>query len=371
MRVLLVEDDDVSLKMARAALTATGHQVLAARDGAAAVEILRDDPCPIVVSDWDMPGMDGLELTRAIRSGVTAGYTYVILLTGYNSIRHKIAGFSAGADDFIPKPVEPAELAARVEVGCRVLSLETRDLTIFAMAKLAESRHMETGRHLERVQNYSGVLAERLARTPKFRGRLPADYARLIRQTSPLHDIGKVAIPDAILLKPGPLTPREFNVMMTHTTLGARILDATMQRFANAPFLRMAKEIVLSHHEKFDGTGYPEFVAGDNIPLAARIVGLADAYDAITSRRVYKDAACHQVARVRIAQAAGTHFDPDVVAAFNDVESEFESILYRLNDGPVDAGGGGGPRPHPAGHPLAPGSRLAPPDSASPAPAQL
>ena len=208
------------------------------------------------------------------------------------------------------------ELVARIGTAERVLSLETRDIAIFAMAKLAESRDPETGAHLERVRSYSRVIAQHLGGLDKFSKIITPEYARLIYLTSPLHDIGKVGIPDMVLLKPGRLSDREFEIMKTHTAIGAQTLDAALREFPNVDFLKMGRDIAASHHERVDGAGYPNKLAGEAIPLCGRIVALADVYDALTSRRVYKSAFSQDVARQMIISESGSHFDSDVVDVF-------------------------------------------------------
>ena len=239
---------------------------------------------------------------------------------------------SAGADDFVSKPFHPQELLVRLRAGERVLALETREMLIFSLARLAESRDPETGQHLERVQRYSRVLAQRMSRNSKFQGQIDAEFIRLVYQTSPLHDIGKVGIPDSVLLKPGKLTRAEFEVMKKHTLFGAQTLDAALDRFPEARFLRMARNIAAHHHERWDGSGYPEGLSGEDIPLSARIVALADVYDALTTRRVYKDAFPHDEAKELIERDSGTHFDPDVVQAFLEAEEEFIRIQREFSN---------------------------------------
>ncbi len=216
MQILIAEDDPVALEVLSGALSEGGHDVLQAENGRAAFDILKENNCRVVISDWEMPDMDGIDLCRAIRSGELGRYVYVILLTSREGTSHLVAGLSAGADEFMSKPFEPEELAVRLATAERILSLETRDLTIFALAKLAESRDPETGTHLERVRTYSRELARQMATTPKFAKQIDAEFVRLIYSTSPLHDIGKVAIPDHVLLKPGRLDDREFEIMKTH-----------------------------------------------------------------------------------------------------------------------------------------------------------
>ena len=332
MKVLIADDDPIALEMLRHALTSAGYEVETAEDGAQAMEIISRGACRLVISDWTMPRMDGLELCRRIRTTDSGGYVYLILLTARSGADETVQGLSAGADDLIPKPFNPPELLLRVQIGERILSLETRDLTIFALAKLAESRDPETGAHLERVCNYSRVLAQQLELAGKHAGEITTGYARLIYQTSPLHDIGKVAIPDCVLLKPGRLSDREFEIMKSHTTLGAQTLDAALREHPEAKFLRMARNIAATHHERFDGTGYPAGLKGTDIPLCGRIVAVADVYDALTTKRVYKNAFAHDVARAIILDESGTHFDPAVVDAFVTAESQFLDIRDRFAD---------------------------------------
>jgi len=245
------------------------------------------------------------------------------MLTSHSQLQDTLDGLAAGADDYVTKPFNPAELTLRINTGRRIIHSESRDITILALAKLAESRDRETGNHLERVRSYCRILARQLQSQPQFRDTIDDEYIRLIYDTSPLHDIGKVAIPDAILLKPGQLTKAEFEIMKTHTTHGARTLSAAMAEFPNARFLQMAHDIALSHHERYDGRGYPQGIAGQDIPLCARIVTLADVYDALTSKRVYKPDMSHAEASSIIVAQRGAQFDPTIVDAFLTQESLF------------------------------------------------
>ncbi len=207
---------------------------------------------------------------------------------------------------------------------------ETRDVVIFAMARLADSRDPETGAHIERVQTYCRALAEQLASCGPYQKQCDPEFVRLMYSTSPLHDIGKVGIPDDILLKPGRLSDREFEIMKSHTTIGAETLEAAIEKFPNTRFLRMARNIAASHHERFDGSGYPAGLIGQDIPLCGRIVALADVYDALTSRRVYKAAFTHDVAKGIIVKESGKHFDPVIVDAFLAIEQQFASISRKF-----------------------------------------
>jgi putative two-component system response regulator len=335
LNILIVDDNAIALELLRNALQQAGHTVTATRGGREAIDLIRGGEFALVISDWEMPGMNGVELCRAVRQENLSAYVYFILLTGHDTRQNKIEGLDAGADDFMTKPFDAAELCARVRSAERMLSLETRDVAIFAMAKLAESRDPETGAHLERVQRYSKILTQHLRRSSRVGEQINDDFVRLIYLTSPLHDIGKVGIPDCVLLKPGRLSDQEFEVMKTHTTLGGQTLEAALRKFPNVKFLQMARDIAMSHHERYDGKGYPAGIRGEAIPMCGRIVALADVYDALTSKRVYKDAFCHEVAKSIIVGDSGAHFDPEVVGAFLSAEAEFTRIRDQFSEAPV------------------------------------
>jgi putative two-component system response regulator len=332
MRALMVDDDELSLELLEGVLRDLGYDVERATNGKEAIERLRKEPIHLVITDWDMPEMNGLELCRAIRSEDFDGYVFIIMLTGRDSGKQRIEGLHCGADAFLTKPLNPDELLVSLKTAERILALETRDLAMFALAKLSESRDPETGAHIERVQSYARLLAQYLSTTERHSGQIDTEFVRLIYQTSPLHDIGKVGIPDAVLLKPGKLDEQELTIMRTHASLGAQTLEASLQRFPNVQFLQMARDIAMHHHEKWNGSGYPRGLVGEKIPLAARIVALADVYDALTSRRVYRDAMTHMQAKTLILQERNAHFDPDVVDAFLAVEKQFISIHERFRD---------------------------------------
>jgi putative two-component system response regulator len=300
--------------------------VAVARNGCEALELIRTGRYQLLVSDWEMPEMTGIELCRNIRQRYAASYVYIILLTAHRKTENVLEGLRAGADDFVTKPFHPQELCLRVRTGERILGVETRELTIFSLAKLAESRDNETGAHLERIREYCQVIANHLAEQGKFAAEVDGSFIHLIYLTSPLHDIGKVGIPDHVLLKPGPLTPEEFEIMKQHTIIGSETLDAAARAHPEAKFLHLARDIARSHHEKYDGSGYPDGLSGDCIPLCGRIVALADVYDALTTKRVYKPAFSHVLAREIILEDSGKHFDPDVVLAFVENEDRFLAI---------------------------------------------
>jgi putative two-component system response regulator len=304
-------------------LTRAGYDVETARNGREALNLLRRGEIRLVITDWNMPDVNGISLCQAIRAESANRYVYCILLTSNDSAEHAVMGLSAGADDFMSKPFNPAELIFRVRAGERMLALETHNATLFELAKLIESRDPNAGAHLERIQNFSRALAKRLGERPKYRPVIDAAYVRQIALASALHDIGNVTIPDAVLLKPGRLDEREFSIVKTHASAGARTLQAALDQYPDARFLQMARDIAASHHERWDGAGYPEGLAGDRIPLCARIVALADAYDVMTTKRVYKEGRDHESAKAEILIESGRQFDPDVVDAFLQAEDEF------------------------------------------------
>lgn len=336
MQVLIVDDDEIARELLRHTLEQAGYEVSSASDGREALDLIRSGLYRLVVSDWEMPGMSGIELCRRIRERHLSSYVYIILVTARHDPDDVVSGLDAGADDFVSKPFNPAELCVRLRAGERLLALETRDLTIFALARLAESRDPETGAHLERIRCYSRILAEHLAGTERYRCVIDADYVQMIYRTSPLHDIGKVGIPDCVLLKPGRLTDREFAIMKEHARIGAETLDAAARECPEAEFLIMARDIALTHHEQYDGGGYPAGLVGDQIPLCGRIVALADVYDALTVKRVYKAAFTHEVARSIILEGRGSHFDPHIVEAFLACENEFIRVREQFTEGELN-----------------------------------
>jgi putative two-component system response regulator len=330
MRILVVDDDEIAIDMVTHALTQFGFEVAAARSGPEALELMRSALYHLVILDWEMAGMTGIDVCRHIRRRYSSSYVYIILLTIRRGTQNVVEGLDAGADDFITKPFEPEELRVRIRTGQRILSLVSHEVTIFSLAKLTESRNPETGTHVERIREYCRVMASHLSQQEKFRDVVDGEYVQLIYMTSPLHDIGKVGIPDAILLKPGRLTQDEFEVMKQHTLIGSRTLDAALRAYPEAKFLCMARDIARSHHEWYDGSGYPDGLAGADIPLCSQIVGLVDVYDALTTKRVYKPAYSHERARAMILDEAGSHFNPDIVEAFLENEDLFIEIRERF-----------------------------------------
>lgn len=337
MRVLVADDDWIAAQMLASAVEAFGYDVTVAENGDEAYEQIRTGEFRLVVTDWEMPGMSGIDLCRKIRSRTSGGYVYIIVLTSLAGVENVVRGLEAGADDYLTKPFQPEELCVRLKVGERILSLESRDMTIFALAKLAESRDAETGAHLERMREYCRIVGEELSTRPKFRDIVDGEYVAQLYLTSPLHDIGKVGIPDRILLKPGKLTKEEFDVMKQHTLLGGQTLDAVAANHPEATFLQMARDIALTHHERMDGTGYPYGLRGEEIPLCGRIAALADVYDALTSKRVYKDEFEHSTARKILIEDSGTHFDPEIVDAFLCREQNFLQVRRQYENVETDS----------------------------------
>lgn len=329
MQILIVDDDAQALELLAFILEQEGYQVTAAKNGDDALQLMRSGRFRLVVSDWEMPGMNGVELCRNIRQRGFSSYVYIILLTSRDAKRDIVEGLDAGADDFLVKPVEPSELCVRLRAARRLLSIESRDFTIFTLAKLADSRDQDTGEHLQRMREYARLLAAQMAKSPKYQEIIDGDYVEMLYLTSPLHDIGKVAIPDRVLLKPGALTDAEYEIMKTHAVIGADTLGAAAAEFPDAKYLQMACDLTRSHHERYDGGGYPSGLAGTDIPLCGRIVALADVYDALTSDRVYRPAFSHEETRAMIIRDSGSHFDPDVVKAFLELEDEFLTVRER------------------------------------------
>jgi putative two-component system response regulator len=326
MQILVVDDDPMMVHLLQKVITGFGHQVTTARNGREALQRMRSGSFQMVVSDWEMMEMDGLELCRQIRERYNSSYIYIILVTVRSGAQNIIDGLNAGADEFITKPFDAEELRVRIRTGERILSLESREVTIFSLARLADSHDPETGAHIERLREYCQVIAEHLSRQEKFSDVVDGEFIRLIYLTSPLHDIGKIGIPDAILLKPGPLSEDEFDIMKQHALAGGMTLNSAIYAYPEAKYLCMARDIARSHHEWYNGNGYPDNLAGQAIPLCARIVALADVYDALTTAHVYKPAHTYEESCRIIIDGSGTQFDPDVVEAFLANKDKFLAI---------------------------------------------
>ncbi|QDQ25149.1 two-component system response regulator [Chitinimonas arctica] len=354
--VLVVDDTPENLTLLHGLLQGS-YRTLIANSGERALQLLDGDILPdLVLLDIMMPGMGGYEMCRRLKSDPRTADIPVIFLTAKSEVEDEQAGFAAGAVDYITKPISPPIVLARVRTQLKLkaaadfledkadyLQAEVKrrthevqviqDVTIMALASLAETRDNETGNHIRRTQRYVRLLANRLKAHPKFQALLDDETIQLLFKSAPLHDIGKVGIPDSILLKPGRLTPEEFEIMKTHTTLGQKTI-AVAEKLLDAPssFLRLAREIAYSHQEKWDGSGYPDGLAGNEIPVSARLMAVADVYDALISRRVYKPALSHAEAVDLIREGRGHHFDPDVVDAFMQISEEFRIVAEQFSD---------------------------------------
>jgi len=335
----VVEDDKVTRHLLKSHLQTWGWRVTIAEHGAQALELLRSRTFRVILADLEMPGVDGIELTKSVRARSAHSYTYIVLLTQHAEKEFIVAGLKAGADDYIVKPYDPTELRLRLQAGQRVVNAESWDAMVFALAKLAGSRDWPGSNHLERVRRYSMTLAEHLAEHPRYVNEVTAEYRHILLQVCPLYDIGKVTVPDRVLFKEDHLSDEEFQMMTRHTVRGARVIETTIKRFPSAAFLHMARDIILYHHERFDGQGYPEGLAGRSnkggIPLAARIVNLADTYDVLRSKRVYKEPYTHRQSHQIINDESGKQFDPDIVEAFNENDEIFDDVYNSLIDKPA------------------------------------
>jgi putative two-component system response regulator len=358
--ILVIDDSPDNLVLMQQLLSDL-YQVKGANQGERGLEIARTHPAPsLILLDIVMPGMDGYAVCERLKADPQTAAIPVIFLTSRSASEDEEKGFALGAADFITKPINPAVCLARLrthlalkatadflrdqnaflesEVAKRTREVSAiQDVTILAMASLAETRDADTRNHILRTQHYVRALAWKLSSHPRFRDYLTVARITMLFKSAPLHDIGKAGIPDRILLKRGRLTAEEFEIMKTHTTLGrdaiAHAEEALGQEVA---FLTMAKEIAYSHQEKWDGSGYPQGLAGDKIPVPARLMAVADVYDALISRRVYKEPMPHAEAVQVIEIASGQHFDPDVVAAFLQIHPQLYAIALTYADNDSD-----------------------------------
>jgi putative two-component system response regulator len=364
-KILIVDDDAEFRSLLRAVLRPL-FSVREAMNGEEALGVAVLWRPDLVLLDITMGGLDGYETCRRLKGAQGGAAPQVTIVSGKSNADELRIAFEAGADDYIIKPVNPFDLVARVRLHLRLKSalalagaesqpakspsvvlppesrggfmgldvsdeqqqvlLDTQNVAVFALSKLAETRDNETGAHLLRMREYSLFLARRLARDSAYAAEIDGQFLADLYRSAPLHDIGKVGIPDSILLKPGPLTPAEFETMKRHTTIGANILDQALTQTRAARFLTMAASIARFHHERWNGSGYPLKLAGKTIPLAARIVAVADVYDALTSERPYKRAWPRERAEQFILEQSGSHFDPVIVASFARCMEDFARI---------------------------------------------
>lgn len=360
--VLIVDDERVNIDL-MVGLLKPDYRTLVATNGEQALKRAAGDPRPdIILLDVMMPGMDGYEVCRRLKAAPATAAIPVIFVTAMTDVGNEMAGFALGAVDYITKPVSPPIVQARVKAHLenkhardfiedrnRVLQemvlartrelAATQDATILSMATLAETRDKETGNHIRRTQAYVRALAKRLQGHPDHGPHLDERAVELLFKSAPLHDIGKVGVPDAILKKPAKLTADEYDEMKRHTVYGHEAIVSTEKVLAAsgvsqdaASFLHFAREIALSHHEKWDGTGYPHGLKGEAIPLSARLMALADVYDALICKRCYKPPFTHEAAMAEILPGKGTQFDPAVVEAFVALEREFIEISKSFED---------------------------------------
>jgi len=356
--ILIVDDVPANLSVLGDLLHDAGYQVKAATSGRAALRYAVQDPQPaLVLLDVMMPEMDGYQVLASLRKDPSTKDIPVIFLTALDNARDEERGFQHGAADYIAKPIKPDVVLARVrnQLLARIASNWLRDqnaaleaevarrmeeneliqaASIRALAHLAETRDPETGNHILRTQGYVRLLATKLQQHPRFSETLNDAYIKMLADSAPLHDIGKVGIPDSILQKPGKLTPEEWEVMKTHSKLGSDAIEQAERDIARpVEFLALAKEVAHWHHERWDGRGYPDGLIAEAIPISARLMTIADVFDALISKRVYKDAMPIEKVREIIASERGKQFDPDATDSFLAGFSEFAAIAEQYSDG--------------------------------------
>jgi putative two-component system response regulator len=344
-RIAVIDDDLQILQLLKKMLANAGFIVSLYSNGTDAIELIQKDIPDLILLDITMSEMDGYQVCEQLKQIPNVSDIPVLFMSGMCSIEDKIRGFKVGGVDYITKPYHPEEVYARIKTHLSLSSLrnkleyqklvemkvrevsDAQQATIFALAKLAEQRDDDTGAHLERVREYCNILAKQLAQGSPFADQISDVFIDCIQHSSPLHDIGKVAIPDSILLKPGKLTAEEFEIMKSHTVIGAENMQTVYNKYADNPFIGMGIEIALYHHERWDGRGYPDGLIGKNIPLSARIMAVADCYDALRSDRCYRKGFEHDKVKEMLLEENGTHFDPEVIKAFLATEERFCHIM--------------------------------------------
>jgi putative two-component system response regulator len=365
--ILIIDDEPLNLAVLSQLLNPT-YRVLGTRSGASALSVLQKELPDLILLDVMMPAMDGYTLMATLKKQARTAEIPVIFVTALGADVDEEHGLSLGAVDYIVKPIKPAIVLARIRtqlelkaardrlsdqnewLECELLrrmrdSLLAQDLTLCAMAELAETRDNETGNHILRTQSYIEVLARKLQNDPAYAPMLKEAALSRIVKAAPMHDIGKIGIRDNILLKPGKLTHLEFEVMKTHARLGGDAIEHAINKALamheaqatdvlpeSVRFLEVARVIAIHHHERWDGSGYPDGLKGENIPLPARLMALADVFDALTTQRVYKRPWSLSDASRYIVEESGAHFDPRIVQAFEASQDEFSAISTRLAD---------------------------------------
>lgn len=332
--VLLIEDEPIQRKIVSSQLMDSGFSVIEAGNGREGLDLWRENPgIRLVITDLMMPVLDGYGVIESIRSEETH-YTYLIVLSGLEDRKSLVRALGLGADDYLNKPVFQDELNLRLKNAGRLIKLDGMDDLVFGLAELAGYRSGETGQHLRRVQAYCEILANHLLNEyPELK--MTQSQVTDIVNASPLHDIGKVAIPDSILHKPGKLTRDEFEQIKPHAVVGGKLLWGLYKK-NGSNFLKLAYEVAIGHHERWDGTGYPSGLSGHNIPIASRIMAVADVYDALTSHRCYKDPMPTDQATKIISDGANHHFDPLMVDSFLKTEQEWLKVREEFSD-PVNS----------------------------------
>ena len=348
-QILIVDDVPENLQLLSGMLTNKGYKVRPVLSGKLALKLAHSNPPDLILLDITMPEMSGYEICAQLKSNPSLKDIPVIFISGLAETEDKVRAFEAGGVDYITKPFKVQEVQARVDSHLRLRFLQkeveqynsslhdmvqaqvkeisdSQMATIFALAKLAESRDDETGKHLDRVRLKCGLLATWLRENSLYKEQISEQFIETILCTSPLHDIGKVGIPDAILLKPGKLTPEEFEVVKRHTVIGAETLEAVRQMYPQNSLIQMGIEITRQHHEKWDGSGYPDGRAGEQVSLAARIMAVSDVYDALRSNRAYKPAYPQEETCRILLEGNGSHFDPMVIEAFRHLQDRFDEI---------------------------------------------
>ncbi|MFP4173362.1 MAG: HD domain-containing phosphohydrolase [Candidatus Hydrogenedentota bacterium] len=360
--ILVVDDLEENVHFLTKVLQPKGYRVYPAYDGEEALAAVAKYAPDIILLDLMLPKLGGLEVCRRLKADSGTYHIPIVVITGVSERDTNLEAIDVGADEYLVKPVDAPMLHARIRSCLRAKSLQdqvieyqhkleeanhnleerirertrqlerTQHVTVFSLARLAESRDTETGEHLSRIRRYVQVLAQQLAESSEYAEVIDEAFLRELFHSSPLHDIGKVGIPDQILLKPGKLTHEEFEIMKLHAVIGGDTLKAADIEAGKDSFLSMGRDIAYYHHEKWNGKGYPSGLKGTEIPLAARIVALCDTYDALTSRRPYKEAFTHEFAKEIIVPERGEQFDPAIVDAFLAVEHRFHAIQQALRD---------------------------------------
>jgi putative two-component system response regulator len=357
--ILAVDDTPANIDVVKEVISKE-YLVMGALSGAMALKIIERKRPDLILLDIMMPEMDGYEVCRILKANDNTREIPIIFLTAMSEVDDERKGLELGAVDYITKPISPTILTARVNTQIALKQAQDRlkyqnevleekvvertqqmeelqDVTMVAMGALAEARDPETGNHIRRTQRYVKLLASQLKEHPNFSSFLTPENITSLYKSAPLHDIGKVGVPDHILLKPGKLTDKEFEEMKNHTVYGFDALAAAELSISTADnFLIFAKDIAYFHHEKWDGTGYPDGLFGDNIPISARLMAVADVYDALISRRVYKPPFPHEKAVAIIQEGKGSHFDPDMVDVFLEIADDCYAISQEYADSEED-----------------------------------